>query len=54
MNATDNINVVVQKFAYSMMSRVTTSPNSILTAIVNSDACQQSPPIDKWTSMLYV
>ena len=42
------------KFAYSLMSRVTASPNSIVSAIVNSDAYHQSPQIDKWESMLYV
>ena len=30
MNATDHINVVFRKFAYSLMSRVITSPNSVL------------------------
>ena len=35
MNATDHINVVFRKFAYSLMSRVIASPNSIVTAIVN-------------------
>ena len=38
MNATDHINVVFHKFAYSLISRVVASPNSIVTAIVNSDA----------------
>ena len=46
MNATDHINVVFHKFAYSSMSRVTASPNSIVTAIVNSDAYHQSPLMD--------
>ena len=54
MNATDHINVVFHKSAYSLMSRVTTFPNSIVTAIVNSDANPQSPLIDKWENMLYV
>ena len=36
------------------MSRVTASPNNIVTTIVNSDAYQQSALIDKWESMLYV
>ena len=54
MNATDHINVVFRKFAYSLMSRVIASPNSIFTAIVNSDAYHQSPLMDKWESMLYV
>ena len=53
-NATDHINVVFRKFAYSLMSRVIASPNSIVTAIVNSDAYRQSPLMDKWESMLYV
>ena len=35
MNATDHINVVFLKSAYSLMSRVTTSSNSIVTSIVN-------------------
>ena len=54
MNATDHINVVFRKFVYSLMSRVTASPNSIVTAIVNSDKYQQSALMDKWESMLYV
>ena len=54
MNATDHINVVFRKSAYSLMSRVTTASNSIVTAIVNSDAYHQSPVIDWWESMLYV
>ena len=37
MNATHHINVVLHKFAYNLMSRVIASPNSIVTAIVNSD-----------------
>ena len=36
-NSTDHINVVFRKFAYSLMSRATASPNSIVSAIVNSD-----------------
>ena len=43
MNSTDHIYVVFRKFAYSMMSRVTASPNSIVSAIVNSDAYHKSP-----------
>ena len=54
MNATNPINVVQHKFAYSVMSRVVASPNSIVTAIVNNDAYHQSPLMDKWESMLYV
>ena len=54
MNTTAHIKVVIQKSAYSLISRVTASSNSIVTAIVNSDACQQSPLMDKWESMLYV
>ena len=38
MNATDHINLVFRKFAYSLMSIVIASSNSIVTAIVNSDA----------------
>ena len=53
-NSTDHINVVFCKFAYSLMNRVTASPNSIVSAIVNSDAYHQSPLLDKWESMLYV
>ena len=37
-NLTDHITVVFRKFANSLMSRVTSSPNSIVSAIVNSDA----------------
>ena len=54
MNITDHINVVLRNSAFSLMSRVTTSPNSIVTAIVNSDAYHKSPLIVKWESMLYV
>ena len=50
MNATDHINVVFRKLTYSLMSRVTASPNSIVIAIVNSDAYHQSPLMDKWES----
>ena len=53
MKATDHINVVIHKFAYSLMSRVIATPNSIVTAIVNTDAYHQSPLMDKWESMLY-
>ena len=53
MNATDHINVVFCKFAYSLISRVIDSPNSIVTAIVNSDAYHQSPLMHKSESMLY-
>ena len=53
-NSTDHINVVFRKFAYSLMSRVTASPNSFVSAIVNSDAYHQSPLLNKWESMLYV
>ena len=35
------------KLAYSLMSRVVASPNSIVTAIVNSDAYHQSPLMEK-------
>ena len=48
INATHHINVVFHKFAYSLMSRVIASPNSIVTAIVNSDAYHESPLMDKW------
>ena len=51
MTATNHINLVFHKFAYSLMSRVTASPNSIVTAIVNSNAYHQSPLVDKWESM---
>ena len=54
INATNDINTVSQKFAYSLMSRVIASPNSIVTVIVNSDAYHQSPLMDKWESMLYL
>ena len=42
-----HINVVFSKFAYSLMSREITSTNSIVTAIINSDAYHQSPLMDK-------
>ena len=50
INATNHMNVVFRKFAYSLVSRVIASPNSI----VNSYAYHQSPLMDKWESMLYV
>ena len=53
MNATDHINVVFRKFAYSLMRRVITSSNRIVPAIVNGDAYLQSPLMDKCESMLY-
>ena len=53
MNATDHISVVLLKFTYSLMSRVVASPNSIVTAFLNSDAYHQSPLMDKWERMLY-
>ena len=48
MIATDHINVVFCKSACSLMSRETASSNSIVTAIVNSDAYQQSALMDKY------
>ena len=55
MNATDHINMVLRKFACSLMSRIVDdSPNSIVTAIFNSDVYHQSQLMDKWESMLYV
>ena len=54
MNATDQNNVVFRKSAYSLMSRVTAYPNSIVTGIVNNDAYQRSPLMDKWERMLCV
>ena len=54
MNAADHINVVFRKSAYNFMGRGTTSPNSIVTAIVNTDAYQQSPLMYTCQSMLYV
>ena len=50
----NHINAMFRKFSYSLMSRVVASPNSIVTAIINSDAYHQSPLMDKWESMLYV
>ena len=47
INATDHITVVFRKFAYSLMSRVMASPNSIVTAIVNIDAYHESLLMDK-------
>ena len=41
-----HINVVFPKSDYSLMSRVTTSHNRIVTAIVNSDAYHHSPLMD--------
>ena len=54
MNTTDHIIEVFSKSAYSLMSRVTTFPNSIVTGIVNSDVYLQSPLMNKCESMLYV
>ena len=47
--ATDHINAVqpvLCKYVCSLMSRVVASPNSIVTAIINSDAYHQSPLMD--------
>ena len=46
-NSTDHINLVFPKFPYSLMRRETASPNSVASAIVNSDAYHQSPLLDK-------
>ena len=54
LKATNHIDVVFCKSTYSLMSRLTTTPNSIVTAIVNSDAYHQSPLIYKWESSLFV
>ena len=45
---------VMKIVVVSRVSRVIASPNSIVTAIVNSDAYHRSPLMDKWESMLYV
>ena len=50
---TDHINMVLRKSACSLMSRVTTSLNSIVTAVVNSDVFHQPPLMDKWESIFY-
>ena len=53
MNATDNINVVFYKFAYSLMNREIASPNSIATAIVNSaqsEVYRRGNVVDHWNS----
>ena len=52
MNPTDHINVIFLKSAYSLMSRVTAFPNSVVSAFVNSDAYHQSPLMNKWESIL--
>ena len=57
MNSTDHINVVFRKFAYSLMRRVTASPNSIVILPLSIAMCgisSVSADIDKWESMLYV
>ena len=54
MNATDHINVVFRKFTYCLMSRVIAFPNCIVTAIVNCDAYNKFPLMDKWENMLYI
>ena len=53
MNATDHINVVTQ-IGLQLDEHSSCFPNSIGTAIVNSDAYHQSPLMDKWERMLYV
>ena len=45
---------VMATACYSLMSRVVASPNSIVTANVNSNTYHQSPLMDKWESMLSV
>ena len=54
MSATDHINGVLLKSAYSLMSRVSTSSNSIVTTIVNNDAYQMSLLMNNLESMFYV
>ena len=49
-----HINLLFHKSPCSLMSRVATSPNSIVTAIANSDAYQLAPLMDMRESMLYV
>ena len=41
MNATDHINVLFCKYAYSLMSRAIASQNTIVTAIVNMSMCDE-------------
>ena len=43
--------IVIHKDAYSLISRVTAFPNSIVTAIVNSNAYHQTPLMDKSESI---
>ena len=52
--ASTALQTLFHKSPYSLMNRITASFNSVVTAIVNSDAYQQSALMDKWKSMLYV
>ena len=54
MNSADHIQVVIQNSAYSLISRVTTSLRSIVTAIVNIDAYLQSPLLYRRGRVCYV
>ena len=53
-NATDRVDVVFGKFAYSLMRRVTASPTVLLLSLSIAMHIIMSPLIDKWESMLYV
>ena len=53
MKAADPIDVVFRISAYSLRNS-NNCRNSIVTAIVTSDAYQQSPLMNKWESMFYV
>ena len=53
MNTAEHINVVFRKSAYSFISRLTTSSNSIVNLIVNSAAYHQSSLMVKLESILF-
>ena len=54
MNATDHFDMVFLQIFFHLDEQSNSSPNWIVTAIVNSDAYHQSPLIDKGESVLYV
>ena len=54
INLAYHMKAVWRKSAYSLMSRETTSANSIITSVVNSDAHIQTPLIAKCDGMLFV
>ena len=52
-NQTDHIKVLFRKTACSLMVRLTSSSNALVSAVCNSDAFYQSRLRERWWAMLY-